>query len=46
MKSILRYGLGVVAGLLLSVSAFAQNSLTVSDISIQPYSNVQLPILP
>ncbi|MBQ4018400.1 MAG: hypothetical protein II605_04070, partial [Paludibacteraceae bacterium] len=45
MKSILRYGLGVVAGLLLSVSAFAQNSLTVSDISIQPYSNVQLPIL-
>ena len=45
MKSMLRYGLGVVAGWLLSFSAFAQNSLTVSDISIQPYSNVQLPIL-
>ncbi len=45
MKSMLRYGLGVVAGWLLSFSALAQNSLTVSDISIQPYGNVQLPIM-
>ena len=40
-----RYIVGLFAGLAISLSALAQNSLTVSDISIQPYSSVQLPIM-
>ena len=44
MKTMLRYGLGVVAGLLLTINAFAQNTLKVSDVRMQPYTTVALPI--
>ena len=44
MKNIKQYVFGLVACLALSLSTFAQNTLQVSDIRIQPGKSVMLPI--